>query len=105
MHYKTIVLELLEQRTQLHEELRKTRQLLPTIEALATELREHHLALTESLSQAHPSDNQSQIPSQALELAVKELEDRLPSVSNQDGDETLSLDEAMAHILSHTLRD
>jgi hypothetical protein len=46
MQYKTIVLALLEQRTELYEQLRQTRQLLPTLEALATELRDHHLALT-----------------------------------------------------------
>jgi hypothetical protein len=44
MQYKTIVLALLEQRTELYEQLRQTRQLLPTLEALATELRDHHPA-------------------------------------------------------------
>jgi hypothetical protein len=105
MHYKTIVLELLEQRTELHQQLQKTRQLLPTMEALATELRDRHLALTESMEQAHPSDDPSQIPAQALELAVKELEDRLPSASQQGENEALSLDQAMASIRSHTSRD
>ena len=34
MQYKTIVLELLQQRPELHEQLRKTRRLLPTLETL-----------------------------------------------------------------------
>ncbi len=39
MQYKTIVLELLQQQTELHEELRLTRRLLPTMEALAKDLK------------------------------------------------------------------
>ena len=39
-----------------------------------------------------------QIASEALELAVKELEDRLPPVSPPDGQEPLSLEQAMALI-------
>jgi hypothetical protein len=101
MQYKTIVLALLEQRTELYEQLRQTRQLLPTLEALATELRDHHLALTESLTQASPDSDPCQIPSQALELAVKDLEDCLPSVLPPDDQEPLSLDQAMAFVRSH----
>jgi hypothetical protein len=102
MHYKTIVLELLEQQTELYEQLRKTRQLLPTLEALATELRDRHIAMTEWLTQASPDSDPSQIPSQALELALKDLEDCLPSESPQDDREPLSLEQAMVFIRSHT---
>lgn len=105
MHYKTIVLSLLEQRTDLYEQLRTIRQLLPTMEALATELRKQHLALTATLTQANPQSEPSQIPSQALELAVKELEERLLIASRPDESETLSLDEIMARILRSTPRD
>ena len=38
-------------------------------------------------------------------MALKELEDRLPSASPPDDSEALSLDEAMAFIRSHTPRD
>ena len=34
MQYKTIVLELLQQRPEMHEQLRQNRKLLPTLEAL-----------------------------------------------------------------------
>ena len=57
------------------------------------------------MSQAQPGSDPSQIPSQALELALRELEDRLPSASPQDENEALSLDQAMAYVRSHTSRD
>jgi hypothetical protein len=82
MQYKTIVLELLQERTELHEQLRLTRRLRPTMESLATELRDLHLTWMDTLSQANPDSDPSQINSEAMELALKSLEDHLPSVSN-----------------------
>ena len=102
MQYKTIVLELLKQRTELHEQLRMTRRLLPTLETCAKELKASHEAWKETLAQAKPGSDPSQIASEALELALKELEDRLPSVSPQDDGKPLSLDQAMAFVRSHT---
>ena len=104
MQYKTIVLELLQQRPEMHEQLRKDRKLLPTMEIYAKELKTSHEAWKETLCQARPGSDQSQIASEALEMALKELEDRLPSASPQDETEALSLDEAMAFIRSHTSR-
>jgi hypothetical protein len=104
MQYKTIVLELLQQQTELHEQLRLTRRLLPTIETCARELKASHETWMATLSEANPGSDPSQISSEALELALKELEDRLPSASNQDENEPLSLDKAMAYIKSHTSR-
>jgi hypothetical protein len=104
MQYKTIVLELLRQRTELHEQLRITRKLLPTLESCAKELKASHEAWKETLTQAHPGSDPMQIASEAMELAIKNLEDRLPSGSPQDETEELSLDQAMAHIQSHTSR-
>ena len=104
MQYKTIVLELLKERTELHEQLRLTRRLLPTLESCAHELKASHESWKETLSQARPGSDPSQIASEALELALKELEDRLPSASPPEGTETLPLDEAMAFIRHHTSR-
>jgi len=104
MQYKTIVLELLQQRTELHEQLRITRRLRPTMEALATELKDTHMAWKETLAKAHPSSDPSQISSEAMELALKGLEDHLPSASHPNDNETLSLDAAMAFIRKHTSR-
>ena len=104
MQYKTIILELLRQRPVMHEQLRKNRKLLPAMEFYAKELKSSHEAWKETLSQEKPEIDQSQIASEALEMALKEMEDRLPSASQMDGMEPLSLDEAMAFIRSRTSR-
>ena len=104
MQYKTIILELLQQRPQMHDQLRKNRKLLPALEFYAKELKTSHETWKETLSQAKPGSDPSQIASEALEIALKEMEDRLPSESPQDGTEPLSLDAAMAYIRGHTSR-
>jgi hypothetical protein len=104
MKYKTIVLELLQQRPQMHDQLRKERKLLTTLEFYARELKESHEAWKETVSQQRPGSDQSQIASEALELALKELEDRLPSGSETGEEETISLDQAMAYLRNHTSR-
>lgn len=104
MQYKTIALELLQQRTELHEQLRVTRRLRPAMESLAVELRDRHLSWIDTLSKARPGSDPSQIKSEALELALKGLEDRLPNVSRQDDAEPPTLDAAMAFLASHTSR-
>jgi hypothetical protein len=104
MQYKTIVLELLQQRPQIHDQLRKDRKLLPTVEMYARELRTSHEAWKETLGQERPGSDQSQIAFEALEMALKDLEDRLPSESIPNDKEPLSLDAAMAFIRKHTSR-
>jgi hypothetical protein len=47
------------------------------------------------LSQLRPGSDKSQIAGEALEIALKEMEDRLPSASSQDGNTALVLDAAM----------
>jgi len=102
MQYKTIVLELLRERPELHEQLRLTRRLLPTLETCSQQLKETHQIWKQTLASEKPGSDPSQIASEALELAVKELKDRLPSVSPADDRETLSLDSAMAFVGSRT---
>ena len=104
MQYKTIVLELLRERTELHEQLRLTRQLLPTLETCSQELRASHQTWMQTLATTNPSSDPIQIESEAMEFAIKELEDRLPSVSPADEPEPLSLDEAMAFVANRTPR-
>jgi hypothetical protein len=96
MQYKTIVLELLRHRPELHEQLRLTRRLLPTLETCSKELKASHETWKETLATANPGSDPSQIASEAMELAIKELEDRLPTDSPADDLEPLSLDQAMA---------
>jgi hypothetical protein len=104
MRYKTIILELLQQRPQMHEQLRKDRKLLTTMELYAKELKDSHEAWKEMLSQLRPGSDQSQLSSEALEIAIKEMEDRLPSESPPDGSEALFLDAAMLFVRRHTPR-
>jgi hypothetical protein len=99
MQYKTIVLELLKERKELHEQLRLTRRLLPTLQICSHELKASHEAWMETLATANPSDP-IQIASEAMELAIRELEDRLPSVSRAE--DSLSLDNAMAFVTART---
>jgi hypothetical protein len=101
MQYKTIVLQLLEQHPEIYNPLRKQRQVLPAMEHYARELRSLHLAWQEMFNQATPGSDPSQIASEALEMALKDLEDRLHSGSPQEGQEALSLDQAMAFISRH----
>jgi hypothetical protein len=98
MLYKTIVLEMLRDRVELHEQLRMTRRLLPTLERCAQELKASHERWKETLSKANPESDPMQIASGALELALRELEERLPPVLPSDDQEPLSLDKAMANI-------
>ena len=100
MQYKTMTLELLMGRTELYEQLRLTHRLLPILETLTKELKASHETWKETLAQGKPEGHPSQIASEALEIAIKELEDRLPSaVLPNDGE---ALDAAMAFVRSHT---
>jgi hypothetical protein len=103
MLYKTMILELLQQRPQMHERLRQNRELLPALEMYATEMKTSHQAWQELLSELRPDSDPSQIASEAREIALKELEDRLPAASNEQ--EPLSLDDAMAYIRRPTPRE
>jgi hypothetical protein len=89
----------------LHEKLRLARQLLPTIEAHAKELKASHEEWMGTLSEARPGSEPIQIASEALEIAVKELEDRLESESQVSDQVGLSLDAAMAFIKNPTSRE
>ena len=95
MQYKTIVHELLQQRPAMREKLHKDRKLLPTMEMYAHELKTSHEAWQGLLMKLRPGSSQDQIASEAFELALKEMEDRLPSESSLNGNEAQILDAAM----------
>jgi hypothetical protein len=94
MMYKTICLGLLEQRPELYDRLRKRRTLLPTLNRLSGELKARHQAWKQELAIRPGSD--SQIADEAMELAVKELEDRLSADTEEEAREFL--DAAMASL-------
>ena len=100
--YKTIALTLIQDRPELYEQLRSTRRLLPAMDAYAIELKESHEMFKEQLGRARPHSDPSQISSEALELAIEDLRDRLPCASPRDETEPLSLDAAMNFLRRHT---
>ena len=104
MLYKSIVHELIQHRPDFHDQLRKERKLLPTLEKYARELKTSHEAWQKMLLQMRPGSNRGQIASEAFELALKEMEDRLPSASSQDGNAAQVLDAAMLFLSRRTSR-
>ena len=102
MQYKTIVLELLQQHPEIHQHLQSRRTLLATMELYARELKTSHEAWKDRLCQALPGSNPSQITSEALEIALWELEDVLQSEFPPDESDSLSLEGAMVFIRGHS---
>lgn len=104
MQYKTIILEILQQRPRMHEQLRQQRKLLTTVEIYAKELKANHKAITEQLHQAKPESDPRQVSSEAFEMALKEMEDRFPPASAMDDREEPLLDQVMAFVRSRSPR-
>jgi hypothetical protein len=102
MHYKTIVLELIQGQPKLHDQLRNSRTLLATVNQVAAALKESHEAWKEQLAQARPGSDPSQIASEALELAMNDLLESLPSEPEDNMQEPFSLDAAMNYLRRHT---
>jgi hypothetical protein len=102
MLYKTITLELLQQRPEMYDQLLKNRTLLPTLNHYASQLRDRHQAWKSLLATANPDLDPIQVASQAGEMALQELEDSLPSGSPPDDSEPISLDAAMTYISAHS---
>lgn len=102
MLYKTIIQGLLEQNPALHERLRRERALLTALDHYSRELKRIHEAEMDRLSLARPDSGETQIASEAMELAVMEMEDRLHAESQPDESSPFCLDEAMMYIRRHT---
>jgi len=99
MQYKTLVLQLLRgQFPEIHNRLKAARTLLPTIDLYSRELKTSHEIWKDFLSERKPGSDPSQIASESLEIALQELEDRLPSELPPEGSEPLTLDAAMAYL-------
>jgi hypothetical protein len=96
--YKTIVLALLQQHHETHELLRRNRSLLSAVDRWASRLKIGHAAWKDRLSRERPSTDENQIASEALEIALAELEDSLTSTFPPRGREPLSLDAAIAFL-------
>lgn len=99
MHYKTIVLELIQSRPTYHNRLCNLRKLLSTVEQFAHELKLRHEDWKTALATASPNTSPMMIASEAMERAIQELENALPNESPESDDETLTLDGALASVL------
>ena len=104
MQYKTIILEFLQQRPWMYEQLRQERRLLKTVEMFSGELKTNHEAWMETLAATNPDSDPNQIANEAMEVALRELEECLSTAWPADKDETLSLDQAMAFIRTRSSR-
>ncbi len=102
MQYKTIVMELIDDQPELAVRLRGSRQMLATVETYATELKTIHEAWKTRLGQSKPDSDPSQIASEALELAIEQIRDRLLSASTTDEAEGPTLDGAMMFLRRHS---
>ncbi len=102
MQYQTITLQLLEQHKGLHDQLRHTRRLLPTMKTYAAYLKARHELWMQLLRLERPASAPSQLSSEALELAQDDLRSRLRHDSSTDTAAAPSLDEAMAFLRRHT---
>lgn len=100
MQYQSMCLQMIQDRPEMYDQLLKNRTLLPTLQQYAIQLRDSHRKCMELLWQTRPDSHYSQIASEALEIALKELEDSLPPELPQD--EPLSLNGAMAFLRNHT---
>ena len=98
MRYKTMVLELIQERPKLCSQLRAEKTMLKTVENCAAALKASHEAWNERLKASERGNSTEQIEAEALELALQELQDRLPSGSKESEERPLSLDAAMAFI-------
>ena len=101
MQYKTICLQMIQDRPEMYDRLLKQRTLLPTLERFARQLRSSHLDWKERLLRAKPGGSDSQIASEALELALRQLGLSSASPPPTDG-EPFPLDDAMAYLRRHT---
>jgi hypothetical protein len=98
MPYMTICLQLIQDQPERYNQLIRKRCLLSTLERYAIQLRNRHLIWKDLLAGANPDRNPDQIASEAMEMALKELEDSSLPDSPPDAAEPLSLDAAMAFI-------
>jgi hypothetical protein len=81
MQYKTITLGLIEEYPILYERLRASRTMLTALDRYAQTLKTRHQAWMTELRQVRPGSAESQLSSEALELALEELKQDFASES------------------------
>ena len=85
MQYKTMVLELIQARPEMHDQLRKERTLLATMERTARDLKTRHEELKELLSQPRPGQRpEARSPAKRWRSRSRNWRTLLPSGSLPD---------------------
>ena len=92
MQYKLILLQLLEQHPELFKQVRQRGNIHPKVEYYACELKTLHDAWKAAILQSKPDREASQIASGALEVALEEIQARLPEGSTLHRNQAISLD-------------
>lgn len=77
MQYKTLTLGLIQSQPTLHRHLRRTRQLMPALDAHAADLRTDHRSRIDLLTRSRPDLDPPSRTAVALELALLDLQARL----------------------------
>ncbi len=77
MQYKTLALGMIQSHPTLHRHLRRTRRLMPALDAHATDLRADHLSRIDRLTWSRPDLDPPSRTAVALEQALLDLQARL----------------------------
>ena len=102
MHYKTIILELLEQQPTLHTRLKAQRKLLTALDFLSHEFKSRHETWHRTLRTQHPDIDPGCTTGAAMECALREMEQVLQNSWPEIDQEPLSLDVAVAFVRNLT---
>ena len=105
MQYKMIVLQLLEQHPELYGQVRDRGHILPMVEYYACELKTIHEAWNAAMLQSKTDRQAGQIEGGALELALQELQARLPGGSTMHRNQATSLDSMAMVFRSYSSRE
>ena len=100
--YQTLALQLIRAYPLVHYSIKEQNLLVDTIMKEAKLLEQRHRILQEQLSLAQPDSDPISIESAALEIALKELQDRLALGLPPADQEALSLEGAMAFLKKAT---
>lgn len=103
MHYKTIILGLMDQHPDWFDQVSRDRSLLTTLHELAEQLQTRHQFWQAACLETNPHCDPVQLPNMALELAIEELEAQWGPEIPPQGAEFLSLEAAMNYLRQNSL--
>jgi hypothetical protein len=102
MLYKTIVLELIQDRPELCSRLRQERLMLQAVETLAVDLKSRHEQWQQKLLNTMRGEAKELIHSRAMEFAIDEAIKMLPGESETADQRTVSMNALIDRVRSHT---